>query len=103
LLLKTIIVVLLIGVLVSLFSGLAFLFKDSDRQDSKRTLYALGIRITLAGALMIAVLYGLMTGQLRMGSNAPWHNRDAAPVSETSAANGAELPDGGSRSAPPRR
>jgi hypothetical protein len=101
-LLKTIIVVLLIGVLVSLFSGLAFLFKDSDRQDSKRTLYALGLRITLAGALMIAVLYGLMTGQLRMGSNAPWHNRDTAPVTEPAAPRDAGLPDAGARSAPPQ-
>ncbi len=78
-LLKIIIVVLLIGVLLSLFSGLVFLFKDSDRQDSKRTLYALGIRITLAAALLLAVLYGLYTGQLRMGANAPWHDREAAP------------------------
>ena len=37
-LLKTLIIVLLIGVLISLFSGLVFLFKDSDRLDSKRTL-----------------------------------------------------------------
>lgn len=73
--LKIIIVVLLIGVVVSLFSGLIFLFKDSDRQDSKRTLYALGIRITLAAALLLTVFYGLYTGQLRMGSNAPWHDR----------------------------
>jgi hypothetical protein len=80
--LKTIIAVLLIGVLVSLFSGLVFLFKDSDRQDSKRTLYALGIRITLAAALLIAVLYGFLSGQLRMGTNAPWHDRGAAPPEE---------------------
>jgi Protein of unknown function (DUF2909) len=74
-LLKVIIVVLLIGVILSLFSGLVFLFKDSERQDSKRTLYALGIRITLAAALLLTVFYGLYTGQLRMGANAPWHER----------------------------
>lgn len=73
--LKVIIVVLLIGVVLSLFSGLVFLFKDSDRQDSKRTLYALGVRITLAAALLLTVFYGLYTGQLRMGENAPWHQR----------------------------
>jgi hypothetical protein len=77
-LLKIIILVLLAGVLLSLFSGLVFLFKDSDRQDSRRTLYALGIRITLAAALLITVFYGFYTGQLRMGTNAPWHDREAA-------------------------
>ncbi len=82
-LLKIVILVLLVGVIVSLFSGLVFLFKDSDRQDSKRTLYALGVRITLAAALLITVFYGLYTGQLRMGTNAPWHDRarTEAPVS----------------------
>jgi hypothetical protein len=79
--LKVIIFVLLIGVIVSLFSGLIFLFKDSDRQDSKRTLYALGIRISLAAALLLTVFYGLYTGQLQMGSNAPWHDR--APPEES--------------------
>jgi len=71
--LKALILFLLVGVLVSLFSGLVFLFRDSDRRDSKRTLYALGIRVTLAGALLIAVFYGFYTGQLRLGTNAPWH------------------------------
>jgi Protein of unknown function (DUF2909) len=71
--LKVVIVVLLLGVVVSLFSGLVFLFKDSDRSDSRRTLYALGIRISLAAALLSAVLYGFYTGELRMGTNAPWH------------------------------
>ena len=65
------IVVLLIGVVASLFSGLVFLFKDSDKGDSKRTLYALGIRIGLAGLLVATILYGVYTGQL--GMNAPWH------------------------------
>jgi DUF2909 family protein len=73
-LLKVLIVVLLIGVIISLFSGLVFLFKDTDRTDSKRTLYALGVRVTLATALVLTISYGLFTGQLRMGTNAPWHN-----------------------------
>lgn len=74
-LLKVVIVVLLVGVVVSLFSGLVFLFKDSDRQDSRRTLYALGVRITLATALLATVFYGLYTGQLRLGTHAPWHDQ----------------------------
>jgi hypothetical protein len=76
-LLKTIILLLLLGVVLSLFTGLLFLFKDSDRQDSKRTLYALGVRITLAAALLLTVLYGFYTGQLRMGTSAPWHERSS--------------------------
>ena len=72
--LKALIVFLLIGVVVSLFSGLVFLFRDSDRHDSRRTLYALGVRITFAGALLLTVFYGFYTGELRIGTHAPWHN-----------------------------
>ncbi len=71
--LKALIVVLLIGVLVSLFTGLGFLFKDSNRSDSKRTLYALGVRICFAVALLAVVGYGLASGQLTL--SAPWLGR----------------------------
>lgn len=81
--LKPLIVVLLIGVLLSLFSGLVFLFQDSDRQNSKRTLYALGVRISLASALLATLFYGFYTGQLRIGTKAPWHDR--VPVTESTA------------------
>ena len=81
-LLKALIVFLLIGVIVSLFSGLAFLFKDTDRNDSKRTYYALGARITFATALLLTVFYGFYTGQLRMGSNAPWHHTQHPTIPE---------------------
>jgi hypothetical protein len=79
--LKALILFLLLGVLVSLFSGLVFLFRDSDRTDSKRTLYALGVRVTFASALLITVFYGFYTGQLRLGTSAPWHaERHAADM-----------------------
>ena len=71
--LKIIIVLLLLGVIVSLTSGLVFLFKDTDQPESKRTLYALGVRITLASLLLVTIAYGFYTGELRMGVNAPWH------------------------------
>ena len=77
--LKAIIIVLLLGVLASLGSGLFFLFRDSDRPESRRTLHALGIRVTLAAALLGTIFYGLHTGQLRLGTNAPWHAREAPP------------------------
>lgn len=75
-LLKIIIVLLFVGVLASLTSGLVFLVKDLSDDESKRTLYALGIRITLAVTLMACIAYGLHTGQL--GSRAPWDVRAAA-------------------------
>ena len=71
---KIIIIVLLIGVVLSLFSGLVFLFKDTGVDDSKRTLYALGTRIGLASLLVATVVYGIFSGELQMGSSAPWHN-----------------------------
>ena len=80
--LKTMIVILFIAVLASLTSGLVFLLKDMSDNESKRTLYALGIRITLAAALMVSIAYGLSTGQL--GSRAPWDVQAAAPVVEQS-------------------
>lgn len=76
--LKVIIVILLIGVIASLLSGLVFLFKDSEKPQSRRLLHALGVRITLAAALVGTIFYGLYTGQLRMGTNAPWHGHQQA-------------------------
>ncbi|MBX2807366.1 MAG: DUF2909 domain-containing protein [Cellvibrionaceae bacterium] len=67
--LKIVIVILFIAVLVSLSSGLIFLLKGMQT-PSKRTLYALGIRITCASLLLGTIFYGLYTGQL--GSHAPW-------------------------------
>jgi len=68
---KIVIGLLLLGIVASLFSGLVFLFKDSDKAGSKRTLHALGVRISLAGLLVVTICYGIYTGQL--GMNAPWH------------------------------
>jgi hypothetical protein len=71
--LKALIVFLLIGVLASLFTGLGFLFKDSGRPQSRRTLYALGVRIAFAAALLVTIGYGLASGQLAL--HAPWYGR----------------------------
>ena len=67
--LKFLIVVLFVAVLISLSSALFFLFKDTE-DGRKRTLYALGTRITLAGMLVGLVYYGLESGKLSMA--APW-------------------------------
>ena len=71
--LKIIIVILFIGILLSLSSALRFLLKDAAVPDSKRTLYALGIRITLAILLMLCIFYGFHSGLLH--SQAPWDHR----------------------------
>lgn len=69
--LKIIIVGLLIGLAISLGSGLVFLFKDIG--TTRRTLHSLGVRIALALTLMATILYGFFTGQLEIG--APWDAR----------------------------
>ena len=70
--LKFFIVALFIAVVLSLTSGLVFLLKDMNVPHSKRTLYALGIRVTLALCLMGLIAYGIQTGELR--NAAPWDN-----------------------------
>jgi p-aminobenzoyl-glutamate transporter AbgT len=81
-LLKTIIVLLFIAILISLFGGLNFLVKDLGGNNKKRLLYALGIRITLAMLLLGTIIYGAYTGQIK--SQAPWdkqlHPENAAPA-----------------------
>jgi hypothetical protein len=81
-LLKTIIVLLFIAILISLFGGLNFLVKDLGGNNKKRLLYALGIRIGLAGLLIATIIYGAYTGQIK--SQAPWdrqlHPENAAPA-----------------------
>lgn len=68
--LKIIILVLFIGIVASLGGGLRFLLKDVGVPESKRTLYALGIRVCLATLMMALIFYGLSTGILT--SQAPW-------------------------------
>ena len=79
-LLKFIIVLLFFAVLASLSSGLYFLMKDVGN-TRKRTLYALGVRITLAALLVGTIVYGFASGKLK--STAPWdkqlHPQNTAP------------------------
>lgn len=68
--LKLAIIFVFILLVISLFSALAFLFRD-QQQGRRRTLYTLGIRLALASLLMGLVIYGILTGQLV--SRAPWN------------------------------
>lgn len=70
--LKVVIVVLFIAVLISLSGGLVFLLRDMG-SSSKRTLYALGIRVVLASLLLFSIWYGFYSGIL--SNTAPWAGR----------------------------
>tara|TARA_R110001592_G_scaffold19231_8_gene79057 strand:- start:4954 stop:5280 length:327 start_codon:yes stop_codon:yes gene_type:complete len=66
--LKLVIVALLLAILVSLFSGLFFLVKDTGAQ--RRLITALSVRISLTVALMLLIAYGFWSGQFVW--NTPW-------------------------------
>ena len=65
---KPLIIIIVILILLSLSSSLFFLFKDQGA--GKRSVYSLGIRVSLATMLLILVTYGLYTGEL--GNSVPW-------------------------------
>ena len=75
--LKIVILIVMAAMIASLFSGLFFLFKDSDNPSSRRVLHALGVRISLAVTLLVLLAYGFYSGQL--GVHAPWHNPQPLP------------------------
>ncbi|MDA9971231.1 DUF2909 domain-containing protein [Gammaproteobacteria bacterium] len=60
--LRPLIYAVIILILLSLASSLFFLFKDQGR--GKRSVYSLGVRVSLAAFLLMLVAYGLSTGQL---------------------------------------
>lgn len=66
--LKLVILALLLAILVSLFSGLLFLVKDTNGES--RLVTALSIRIGLTVAVMLLIAYGFWSGQFTW--NTPW-------------------------------
>ena len=61
---KPLIIIIVILILLSLSSSLFFLFKDQGA--GKRSVYSLGIRVSLAAMLLILVTYGLTQGSLEI-------------------------------------
>lgn len=66
--LKLAILILLAALVASLFSGLFFLMKDTER--GSRLVSALTVRITLTVAVVALIAYGFWSGQF--GWNTPW-------------------------------
>ncbi len=62
-LIKTLIVVALIAILVSLASGMLFLIKDKGQTE--RTARALTVRIGLSVALFGLLMLGIFTGHIK--------------------------------------
>jgi len=62
--LKILIVVLMLAVLVSLFSGLFFLIKDGGKTN--RVLNSLALRVALSIALLAVILIALWQGGLTL-------------------------------------
>ena len=61
-LVKPLIYIVIILILLSLASSLFFLFKDQGQ--GKRSVYSLGIRVSLGAILLMLVVFGLSTGEL---------------------------------------
>ncbi len=81
---KILIVILLIALLASLGAGFYFLMIDQGNIHKRRLITSLGVRISLALALMAVIVYGVSTG--RLTSQAPWEqhgykDEPAAPAS----------------------
>lgn len=62
--LKVLIVVLMLAVIVSLFSGLVFLIKDDGK--SNRVVNSLAVRVGLSLLLLILILVALWHGDLTL-------------------------------------
>jgi len=59
-LIKSLIIAMLVAILASL--GAAWVFLLRDRSSSKRTAWALTVRITLSVILFLALLLGMFSG-----------------------------------------
>jgi hypothetical protein len=60
--LKAAIILLLLAILVSLFSGLFFLVKDEGR--TSRVVNALTVRVSLTALTVALIVWGFYSGQL---------------------------------------
>lgn len=62
--LKALVIILMIAVLISLFSGLYFLIKDGGKTN--RLVTSLAVRVTLSVLLLAVILLSLWQGSLTL-------------------------------------
>ena len=74
--LKALIIINFILLVISLFSGLFFVYKE--RGEGNKTFYALCIRVGLALSLMALIGFGLASGEI--GHSAPWDKKSTIPM-----------------------
>jgi len=84
-LLKAAIVVLMLALLASLGSGFYFLMLDQGDSSKRRTFHSLGVRLSIAAALMALIIYSVATG--RLGHSTPWDAKTTAPATQESTSN----------------
>lgn len=65
---KVFLVVLFFAAVISLFSGLFFILKDQGQSD--RTVKALSLRVLFCILLLLALAYGILSGNLTPHN--PW-------------------------------
>lgn len=80
--LVTAIVLLMLALVASLGSGFYYLMLDQGDKEKRRTFHSLGVRISLAIALMVLIVYGVGSGQLGHGN--PWDGGPAPQPSQNS-------------------
>lgn len=83
-LIKVIIILFLVAMLVSLFSGLIFLAKDGN--ESRRTLNALTARISIWVVLFIMLAAGMYTGVITPSNSIrpEWAKQQEQPARDQS-------------------
>jgi uncharacterized membrane protein len=81
-LLKAAIVLLMLALVASLGSGFYFLMLDQGNKEKRRTFHSLGVRLSIAAALMALIIYSVATGQL--GHSNPWEAAAAPQATQES-------------------
>lgn len=71
----------MLALVASLGSGFYYLMVDQGDKNRRRTFNSLGVRLTLAIALILVIIYGVATGQL--GNRNPWDPGPRAASEET--------------------
>jgi Protein of unknown function (DUF2909) len=72
----------MLALVASLGSGFYFLMLDQGNKEKRRTFHSLGVRLSIAAALMVLIIYSVATGQL--GHSNPWEAGTEPPTTQKS-------------------